>query len=412
MRHNGETMDETAMMFTYDCNMTVTLALAALLLILGHVIKRFVPLLRKFFIPAPVIGGIIFSIITLIGHQAHAFSFSFDSSLKDLLMTAFFTSVGFTASFKMLVKGGLAVALFLAVSVAFICVQNFIGIGLAKVFSLNPLIGLATGSIPLSGGHGTSAAFGPLLEQNGLNAGLSIAIASATFGLVAGSMLGGPIGKRLLSRYKLHPDSASSDAQYTDSDTALDAVKTVKENTLFSACAWLILAMGAGYFVNAFMQSHGIILPAYLMPMLVACVFRNYCDLTHTEIPLHTISMLGSLGLQFFLAMALMTMRLWELADLAIPLITILLVQTVAMGLYAYFVTFKVMGGDYDAAVIAVGHCGFGLGATPNAMANMDTFTGANGESPKAFFVVPLVGSLFIDFFNALIITTFMQFVV
>ncbi len=405
-------MDDALMLFHYDCNMTVTLALAALLLVLGHIIKRFVPLLRKFFIPAPVIGGIIFAFITLAGYQTKAFSFSFDSSLKDLLMTAFFTSVGFTASFRMLVKGGMAVAIFLTVAVLLICLQNLIGIGLAELFGLNPLIGLATGSIPLSGGHGTSAAFGPLLEEHGLNAGLSISIASATFGLVAGSMLGGPIGKRLLSRYNLRPASLSADKQYTDSETALDAVKTVKESTLFAASAWIIMAMGAGYFINVFLQDHKIILPAYLMPMLVACVFRNYCDLTRKEIPLHTISMLGSLGLQFFLAMALMTMKLWQLADLAVPLITILLVQTITMGLYAYFVTFKVMGSDYDAAVIAVGHCGFGLGATPNAMANMDTFTGANGESTKAFFVVPLVGSLFIDFFNAIIITTFMQFII
>ncbi|MDY5779208.1 MAG: sodium/glutamate symporter [Succinivibrionaceae bacterium] len=405
-------MGEAQDIFTYDCNMVVTLSLAAVLLIFGHFIKRVIPILELFFIPAPVIGGLFFSIITLIGHKANLFAFTFDSSLKDLLMTAFFTSIGFTASFKVLVKGGIAVAIFLGISILLICIQNGVGIGLAYSFGLDPLIGLATGSISLSGGHGTSAAFGPLLEKYGLDAGLSVAVAAATFGLVAGSMIGGPIGKRLLEKYKLRALTGDISNNDMVEGKLTHEEKFIDEHNLFVSICMLIIAMGLGYWVIQGFNALNIILPGYLGPMLVAAVIRNFCDLRHKQIPIHTINMTGGLALSFFLAMALMTMRLWELQALAIPLITILIVQTIIMGLFAYFVTFRLMGKDYDAAVLACGQCGFGMGATPNAIANMRTFTWVNGESPKAFFVVPIVGSLFIDFFNALIITSFMNILV
>ena len=400
-------------MFTYDCDMTITLAIAAILLVLGHFLKKCFPILRRFFIPAPVIGGIIFSVLTLIGHETNLFSLTFDQSLMNLLMTAFFTSVGFTSSFKLLYQGGIAVFIFLLISIVFICVQNAVGISLASLFGLDPLIGLATGSISLSGGHGTSAAFGPVLEQHGLESGLAISIAAATFGLVAGSMIGGPVGKKLIERhnikYNYEPDTTNKDiveGKLTHEEQFID------EHTLFVSLIMLIMAMGLGYYVIEGFKSIGVVLPAYLGPMLIAAVIRNICDLRHVKVPMHTINMAGGLALQYFLAMALMSMKLWELVALAIPLVTILLVQSVIMGLFAYFVTFRLMGKDYDAAVISCGQCGFAMGATPSAMANMSTFTVANGNSPKAFFVVPLVGSLFIDFFNAIIITTFIQFLV
>lgn len=406
-------MTESSIAVTYDLNMTLTLALATVLLIIGHYVKKAIPLLRKFFIPAPVIGGILFSFVTLAGHHFHLFSFTFDDQLKNLLMMAFFTSIGFTASFKMLIKGGMSVAIFLMASMILICVQNGVGIGIAKMFGLNPLLGLATGSIPLTGGHGTSAAFGPELERLGLDVGLSVSIAAATFGLVAGSIVGGPIGKLLLKRHKIicNPSTDDTNNDMLEGGKLSFAEKQVTESELFMGCAYLIISMGLGSFIILGLKKIGIILPAYLGPMIIAAILRNCCDMKHWHMPIHTINIVGSLALQFFLAMALMTMRLWELAALAIPLITILLVQTLIICLFTYFITFKVMGSDYDAAVIAVGHCGFGMGATPNAMANMETFTGANGPSPKAFFVVPIVGALFIDFVNAFIITTFMNMV-
>lgn len=405
-------MEEKEILFNLNCDMTVTLAIAALLLLLGHGIKRCVPLLRRFFIPAPVVGGLFFAFITLAGYNFGLFTFTFDSTLKNLLMNTFFTSVGFLASLRFLVKGGMAVGIFLAGALGLIVVQNVTGVVLAELFGLNPLIGLATGSISLSGGHGTAAAFGPLLEDYGLEAGLSVSVAAATFGLVAGSMIGGPIGRILMARHSLHcPNNA--EALVTEGRNEEEKLEhSFGEKALFAACVFLIMAQGIGYFLNMGFQKLGIIFPSYLCPMFVACLIRNYCDFFHKPIPMHTIGIVGSLSLQFFLAMALMTLKLWELASLAVPLVTILLLQTVIMGIYVYFITFRIMGSDYDAAVMTCGHCGFGMGATPNAMANMETFTGANGPSAKAFFVVPLVGSLFIDFFNAFIITSFIQLLI
>jgi ESS family glutamate:Na+ symporter len=403
-------MQETTFLYTYDLNMTMTLGLAVILLYIGHFIKKLFPILTRYFIPSPVLGGIIFSIVTLIGHQTHTFSFTYDEQLKNLLMIAFFTTIGFTASFKMLISGGLGVALFLVSSIILIVIQNGIGVGIAELFGESPLLGMAAGSIPLTGGHGTSAAFGPELQRYGLEAGLTVSIAAATFGLVAGSIIGGPVGERLIAKYHCKSsDITSSNADMVEGKLTPEE-KTMNESHLLTGCAYIIISMVLGSFIIMGLKKIGVILPAYIGPMIIASIIRNYFDLQGKHIPIRTINVIGSLSLQYFLAMALMTMRLWELIDLAIPLFTILIVQTIVMALFAYFITFRIMGKDYDAAVICVGQCGFGMGATPNAMANMSTFTGGNGPSPKAFFVVPMVGALFIDFVNAFIITMFLQF--
>lgn len=400
-------------MFEYSFGMEETLAIAVVMLLLGRWIKEVFTILKRFFIPAPVIGGIVFSIFTLIGHETQTFQFTFDAQLKNLLMLAFFTTIGFAASFRMLVKGGYAVGIFLLCSIALIFIQNFVGIGISVLFDQNPFMGLATGSISLTGGHGTSAAFGPLLVDHGLEAGLTVSIASATFGLVAGCMIGGPIGRRLMTRYNLKASEdrishAVENAEIVEGKLTKEQ-KNIDEPLLFSAACYIIVAMGIGHFIILGLSAVNITIPAYLGPMMVAATIRNYLDMHGRPIPLHCINVIGSISLQLFLAIALMTMNLWELATLAVPLITILLVQTVVMALFAYFVTFRIMGADYDAAVIATGHCGFGMGATPNAMANMETFTGANGQSPKAFFVVPIVGALFIDFCNSAVLGVFLS---
>lgn len=396
--------------FTYTFGMQETVAIAVLLLMLGRLVKHFVEPLRRFYIPAPVVGGIIFSFFTLFGHEFQLFEFTFDQSLKNLLMLAFFTTVGFAASFRMLVRGGISVSIFLCVAILLIVTQNCVGVGLSVLFGMNPLMGLATGSIALTGGHGTAAAFGPELVKAGMEAGLSVSIAAATFGLVAGCMIGGPVGKRLLNRYNLkcHTSDATDNSEMVEGKLTHEQ-KNIDENLLFKAVGYIIICMGIGHFIILGCSSVGIVLPAYLGPMMVAAAVRNFLDFTHRPLPLHSINVVGSISLQLFLAIALMTLNLWELASLAVPLVTILLVQTVVMALFAYFITFRIMGSDYDAAVIATGHCGFGLGATPNAMANMETFTGANGYSPKAFFVVPIVGALFIDFVNATVLTIFIS---
>lgn len=395
-------------MFEYNFDMAETLAIAVVLLLLGKWVKRKVNFFERFFIPAPVIGGFLFSIFTLIGRISGTFNFTFEDTLKNLLMITFFTTIGFVASLKLLRKGGIQVVVFLCVATVLVIIQNFVGVSLAKFFGLNPLLGIAAGSVPLTGGHGTSGAFGPVLEAAGATGAMSVAIASATFGLVAGCMIGGPVAKRLMLRYKLvgHTEDEFLVHQNETNEVKKDEIT---EENLFHAIVFIVISMGIGGFLVPLSKKIGIVLPAYIGPMLVAAVIRNAFDTKDNELPLHTINAVGNIALQLFLAMALMSMRLWDLAALAIPLIVILLVQTIIMALYAYFVTFRVMGKDYDAAVMATGHCGFGMGATPNAMANMESFTAANGPSPTAFFVLPLVGALFIDFTNASLITIFMN---
>jgi len=396
-------------MFTFTFDMYLTLGLAIILYLLGSGIKAKVGLFQKYYIPAPVIGGTLFSIVMLIGHNMGLFTFTFDGNLKNFFMVVFFTSVGFLASVSALKKGGIATLLFLAAAAVLCVVQDGVGIALAKVFGLNPGIGLAAGSIPLTGGHGTSGAFGPYLEERGVSGATVVAIASATYGLVAGCLLGGPIAKRLKDKHNLIcKESNTKDAQQqAENEETLAQKATMTEKSFFKAACMIGISMGIGGLITPLIKKAGLSLPAYLIPMLIAAIMRNVVDKTESKTPIDEIGIIGSVCLSFFLAIALMSMKLWELADLAIPLIVILLVQTVVMGLFAYFVTFNIMGRDYDAAVMATGHCGFGMGATPNAIANMEAFTSVNGFSTKAFLAVPLVGSLFIDFVNAFIIQTF-----
>ena len=391
-------------MFEYQFNMSETLAIGVVLLFIGQFIKSKISLLEKYFIPAPVIGGFLFSLVTLFGYTSESFVFSFDSTLKDLLMTAFFTSVGFMASFRILLNGGISVIIFLAIAGTLAIIQNIIGISLAQVFNINPLLGIAAGSVPLTGGHGTAGAFGPVLEAAGAVGASSVAIASATYGLVAGCVIGGPIGKKLMVHYRLVGHSKEEFLRVGDGD--IEAPMT--EASITRSVFIIVLAMGGGIIIGKFINTF-ITLPIYIGPMLAAALIRNITDIQNKNLPMAEITITGNVALSIFLSIALMTMRLWDLASLAIPLIVILLTQTIFMAFFAYFITFQIMGRDYDAAVISTGHCGFGLGATPNAMANMETFTAANGLSPKAFFVIPLVGALFIDFVNALIITFFIN---
>ena len=395
-------------MFEYQLNMAETVGFAIILLLLGRWIKKKVNFFEKFFIPAPVIGGTLFSIILLVGHQTETFTFTFNDDIKNLLMIAFFTTVGFSASLKILKKGGIGVALFLLAAVILVILQDIIGPVLAKALGINPLLGLAAGSIPLTGGHGTSGAFGPYLEDLGATGATVVAVASATYGLIAGCLIGGPIARRLMIKNNLKPTENKEGVD----NSLLGTATEVTEESLFSAVVYIGIAMGIGALINNMLAKAGIKFPVYLMGMVVAAIIRNILDFNQKQLPFTEIGIVGNISLSLFLSMALMSMKLWQLIDLAVPLIVILLVQTLVMGLFAYFVTFNIMGRDYDAAVMSTGHCGFGLGATPNAMANMETFTTANGPSVKAFFIIPIVGSLFIDFINAGVIQAFATWIV
>ncbi|MEG0773789.1 sodium/glutamate symporter [Clostridium sp.] len=397
----------------FKLDMVQTAAIGVIVLFIGQFIKSKVNLLEKYCIPSPVIGGLLFAIITLVLRVNGILTIEMDATLQKLFMTMFFTTIGFTASFKLLKKGGAHVIIFLVISIILVLFQDITGVFFAKLFNLNPLLGLSTGSVALVGGLGTSGAFGPVFEKAGAAGATTVAIAAATFGLVVGSMIGGPIAKRLIEKNNILGNKKSS-TNLEAEEVAITHENSKKElipDNFMNAMAIIFLAMGIGTIISTLLQKTGMTFPAYIGAMVAACILRNISDTTNMfKIYEDEIDILGNVFLSLFLAMALMSLQLWLLAELALPLIIMLCAQTILMILFAYFITFNFMGKDYDAAVIASGICGFGMGASANAMANMETLSKKFGPSPKAFLIVPLVGSLFIDFFNAGIITVFMNF--
>lgn len=393
-----------------NLDMIQSVAFAVIILIAGRFLKSNLAFLHRFCVPSPVIGGTMFAILMLILKSTGILELNFTTTLQNVLMTSFFTTVGFSASLKMLKNGGVKVSVFLTLAVILIFLQNMIGVGFAKVFNINPLIGLAIGSVPMTGGHGTSGAYAPIFESAGAVGATAVAMASATFGLIAGSMIGGPVGKRLIEKNNLHRKVEKK--RTTPTHITPECKTTVLDSDVFfKGVCQVILAMGFGTLISLLFQYSEITLPPYLGAMFAAAIFRNISDFTGIiKIRKSEISVIGDTSLSLFVAMALMNLKLWLLAELAGPMITILLAQMILMATFAYFITFNAMGRTYEAAVMACGHCGFGMGATPNAMVNMNTLTKEYGVAPTAFFIIPLVGSLFIDFFNASIITIFVNF--
>ncbi len=395
------------MMYAIQLDMYQAAAVAALVLLLGRFLVRNLDLLRRYCIPEPVAGGVVFALAHLALRQAGILEISFDSALQTFFMVVFFCSVGFTACFRLLKKGGLQVLLFLGIAVMMCVLQNGLGAFIASAFGLDPRLGLATGSIPMVGGHGTAASFGPLLEKAGVSGASAVAIASATFGLVAGCVIGGPTAVSRIRQKKLHSfeTATGSNEVVVDKNEVTGAIDSGR---FLNAALCLALAIGAGTVVSAWLNKV-FTFPIYIGAMLVAAFIRNTTDMAGKEIPMEEISTIGSFSLSLFLGLAMMGLKLWELADLAVPMVVMLVAQTVLMMVYAYFVVFNLLGKNYDAAVMTSGFCGFGMGATPNAMANMQAITQKYGPAPTAYFVVPLVGSLFIDFMNTIIITSFLN---
>lgn len=395
------------MMYAIQLDMYQAAAVAALVLLLGRFLVRNLDLLRRYCIPEPVAGGVVFALAHLALRQAGILEISFDSTLQTFFMVVFFCSVGFTACFRLLKKGGLQVLLFLGIAVMMCVLQNGLGAFIASAFGLDPRLGLATGSIPMVGGHGTAASFGPLLEKAGVSGASAVAIASATFGLVAGCVIGGPTAVSRIRQKKLHSfeTATGSNEVVVDKNEVTGAIDS---DRFLNAALCLALAIGAGTVVSAWLNKV-FTFPIYIGAMLVAAFIRNTTDMAGKEITMEEISTIGSFSLSLFLGLAMMGLKLWELADLAVPMVVMLVAQTVLMMVYAYFVVFNLLGKNYDAAVMTSGFCGFGMGATPNAMANMQAITQKYGPAPTAYFVVPLVGSLFIDFMNTIIITSFLN---
>ena len=411
-----------------NLNIYQTLAAAVAVYYVGVLLRIKVPFLRKYCIPAPV-GGILFAVINDILYVNGIWTYKQDTIMQNVCMMLFFTSIGYTASISLIKKGGSLVAKMAVLTAILIVCQNIIGISLAHVFDLSPLMGLATGSIPMVGGHGTSGSFGPVLESVGLDNATTIAFAAATFGLVSGSLLGGPMGELLVRRNhlfsiadeeRLDPENSQDEVQKLEQAAhgerkAIDEEKrtgqSINNYRFMNALAHLLLAMGLGTVVSQFFSSIGLIFPGYIGSMLVAAIIRNVADYTHVyKVYQRESEVLGNLGLTIFLSCALMSLKLWQLSDLAIPLMAMLASQVLFIALFVRFVLFRVMGSNYEAAVMAAGTCGFGLGATPNAIANMSVMVERFGPAPTAFFVIPIIGALIVDFVNSSIVTVLINF--
>lgn len=406
----------------FKLDMIQTLALASVVLFVGYGVRRRVGVLDRYNIPAPVVGGFLFAAIALTLRLNGVLAFEFDTTLQTPLMIAFFTTIGLGASFGLLKVGGPQVLLFWGLASALAVMQNVVGVGLARALGVHPFLGLIAGSITMTGGHGTGAAFGKLMEDQYAFAGaVTAAMAAATFGLVSGGIIGGPVATSLIRRNRIETPGGARQATATEREaralgleSEIDTEMTgeaATAYTLLKVIAIVLVAMWAGSLLSDWLGRF-FTLPAYIGSMIAAAVLRNVADLTGImKVEQRVVDDLGTIALSLFLSMALMSLRLWELLGLAVPMLVILIAQVSMMAAFAYFITYRVMGRDYDAAVMAGGHCGFGLGATPNAVANMEAIVERFGHAPRAFLVVPMVGAFFIDFTNALVITTFINLV-
>lgn len=410
-------------MFKFDFIQTV--AFAGAVLFIGYGIRDFVKPLSRYNIPAPVVGGLLVAIAVWITRSQGTSLLTFDTMLQAPLMIAFFTSIGFGASLSLLKVGGPQVLLLFVLAALFAIVQNVVGIAIAVPFGLDPLFGVLAGAVTLSGGPATGLAFAPEFEAAGVAGAATIAVASAMGGIVLGGLMGGPLGTRLIERdhlrarglrTPLHVPSAADVIQ----ERVPEAVEPRPTHpplgedegsyVLLKAVVAILVAMWIGGFVSKWISSAGVTLPAYIGAMLVAAVIRNLDDVTgFIKLPERSIDDVGNAALSLFLVMALMTLKLWELAGLALPLLVILVVQLVVVSAFSMWILFRMMGRDYEAAVMSGGFVGFMMGTTANAMANMRSLVERYGPAPRAFLVVPMVGAFFIDFTNAIIITVFLN---
>lgn len=396
-----------------NLNIYETMALVSTIFYLGKYMRWKISTLVKFCIPPAVVGGFIFALLTLLLHISDIITLNLDMTLQNLFMTTFFTSIGFTASFKVLKQGGKQVIIFLGLAALLVILQNSVGVTLASLFNLNPLLGLCTGSIPMIGGHGTAGSFGPMLEEMGVAKATTVSVASATFGLIMGSIIGGFVARNLIIRYKVKTthDESSNNQPVEVGDFNEENPNILSFKKLMNAACFLFIAMGIGSLISKLIQTSGLTFPSYVGAMLVAATIRNVYDIRKKEIYEKEIETIGGLSLSFFLTMALMGLKLWQLFDLALPLLIMLIAQVLLVGIFAYFIIYRIMGKNYEGVVFASATCGFGMGATPNAIANMDELTNRFGFAHTPYFVVPIVGGLFIDFVNSAIITIFINLI-
>ncbi len=413
--------------------MIQTAGIGALALIVGMILTRKVAFLQKYCVPSPVSGGVIFSLLTLALYGWFHIEVTFDGTLKDVFMLAFFTSVGFQSDLKVIKKGGKPLLVMLALLVVMIAMQNGMPLGITRLMGVDPLIGMAAGSISMTGGHGTAGGFASVLEGMGLQGAGTIGMAAATFGLIAGSLVGGPLAERIirmkLSFEQVHPQDAEVDPAMAgiESDEASPAGREKRVSTneqefqqYAKASYCILLVMGGGTLLSWLLTKTGVTFPTYFGALILAAIVRNTIGFVSYKengikvkadklLDMERIVSVGNICLSMFLGMAMISLKLWELQNLALPLIIILVTQVALMDFFAYFVAFPLLGRDYDAAVLCAGICGFGLGATPNAMANMSAVCYKYRYTVKPFLIVPIIGAMFADLINTGMITLFLN---
>jgi sodium--glutamate symport carrier (gltS) len=418
---------------TIELDMIQTTGIGSLALIVGMVLTRKVAFLQRFCVPSPVSGGIIFSLISLALYGWFHVEMSFDGTLKDVFMLVFFTSVGFQSNLKVLKQGGKLLMIMLVLLAVIIAMQNLMPIGITRLMGVNPLIGMAAGSISMTGGHGTAGGFASVLEGMGLHGAGTIGMAAATFGLIAGSMIGGPLAEKIIRTKLTHEQMQAPDEEIDpamagiESDEASPTGRTKRISTneqefqqYAKASYCILLVMGVGTLLSWLFAKTGITFPTYFGALILAAIARNTLGfISYKEngkwvkasklIDMDRIISVGNICLSLFLGMAMISLKLWELQSLALPLIVILVSQVVLMALFAYFAAFPLLGRDYDAAVLCAGMCGFGLGATPNAMANMSAVCYKYRYTVKPFLIVPIIGAMFADLINTGMITLFLH---
>ena len=419
-------------MTIFELDMIQTAGIGALALLVGMTLTRKVAFLQKFCVPSPVSGGIIFSLITLALYGWFDIEVTFDGTLKDVFMLAFFTSVGFQSDLKVIKQGGRSLVIMLGLLVVIIAMQNLMPMGITRLMNVDPLIGMAAGSISMTGGHGTAGGFSSVLEGMGLHGAGTIGMAAATFGLIAGSMIGGPLAEKIVHT-KLTHEHIQQDAEIdpamagieSDEASPTGRAKRISTNELefqqyAKASYCIILVMGCGTLLSWLFAKSGITFPTYFGALILAAIVRNTLGFirykqndklikAEKELDMERIISVGNICLSLFLGMAMISLKLWELQSLALPLIVILVSQVVMIALIAYFVAFPLLGRDYDAAVLCAGICGFGLGATPNAMANMSAVCYKYRYTVKPFLIVPIIGAMFADLINTGIISIFLN---
>ncbi|MCB5209780.1 sodium/glutamate symporter [Acinetobacter baumannii] len=401
-----------------------TLISAVIVLLLGRFLVNRIDFLKRYNIPEPVAGGLVAAVVSLLVHTFWGYSIVFSSELQTSFMLVFFASIGLSANFMKLKEGGTALVIFLICVASFIVVQNAVGISLATLLGLDPLIGLIAGSITLTGGHGTAGAWGEILEsQHGIQGALALGMASATFGLIIGGVIGGPLAKLLINRYSLAQAKTNAEIQQRDTHVEQNSddlapfenphqVRLITADNAITTLGMFAACLAFAEFMTGFSKGTWFELPTFVWALGGGVILRNILEsVLKVDIFDRAIDVFGNASLSLYLAMALLSLKLWQLADLAGPLVVILGAQTLTMALYAAFVTFRVMGKNYDAAVLAAGHCGFGMGATPTAVANMQAITNMYGPSHKAFLIVPLCGAFFVDLINATVIQLMLKFI-